>query len=168
MDSRALKVTYAAIFLGLWLALAAQFIPFPVGCNLASSCPADPEGAWSTMWPNALSTCVGVVLVTAEYGRLRSRDAALRGLGMGLIVSGIFLLVWGLSIGYVTSCPANGCPPLTASQWWSLFWPDVIAEMLGIACIAAGSAILITRRRLKVEQVVPSELRRVVPSSPGK
>ena len=166
--SHASQTTLAAVYLGLFLAFAALFIPFPVGCNLDAwpynltnvfhGCPADPEGWWSTMWPNALSTCMGVLLVTTGYGKLRSRNAVLPGLGMGLIVSGFALLVWGLSIGYFTSCPANGCPPLTGSQWWSLFWPDVVADILGIICMAAGLVILINSWRLKPERPVPSVL----------
>ena len=158
-DSRASQTTIAAVYLGLFLAFAAPFILYPVGCNLDAwpynltnvfhGCPASPEGVWSTIWPNALTTCVGVLLVTTGYGRPRSRRAVLPGLGMGLIVSGFALLVWGLSIGYFTSCPANGCPPLTGSQWWSLFWPDVVADILGTVCMAAGSVILITSWQLK-------------------
>ena len=158
-DSHASQMTLAAVYLGLFLAFAALFIPFPVGCNLDAwpynltnmfhGCPASPEGVWSTIWPNALTTCVGVLLVSTGYGKLRSRSAALPGLGMGLIVSGFALLVWGLSIGYFTMCPAVGCPPLTGSQWWSLFWPDVVADILGIVCMAAGLVILITSWRLK-------------------
>ena len=167
-DSHASQMTLAAVYLGLFLAFAALFIPFPVGCNLDAwpynltnvfhGCPADPEGWWSTMWPNALSTCMGVLLVTTGYGKLRSRNAVLPGLGMGLIVSGFALLVWGLSIGYFTSCPANGCPPLTGSQWWSLFWPDMVADILGIVCMAAGLVILITSWRMKPERPIPSVL----------
>jgi len=167
-DSHTSQRTLAAVYLGLFLAFAAPFIPFPVGCNLDAwpynltnvfhGCPASPVGVWSTIWPNALTTCVGVLLVTTGYGKLRSRKAVLPGLGMGLIVSGFVLLVWGLSIGYFTSCPANGCPPLTGSQWWSLFWPDVVADILGIVCMAAGLVILIESWRLKPERPIPSVL----------
>jgi len=162
-DSQASQMTLAAVYLGFFLAFAALFIPFPVGCNLdawpynltnvSHGCPASPEGVWSTIWPNALATCVGVLLVTAGYGKLRSRNAVLPGLGMGLIVSGFALLVWGLSIGYSTMCPANGCPPLTGSQWWSLFWPDVVADILGVVCMATGSVILITGWRSKPDSL---------------
>ncbi len=155
----------AAVYLGLFLAFAAQFIPSPVGCNLTSSCPADPMGAWSTIWPNVLSTCLGVVLLTTGYGRLRSRNGVLPGLGVGLVIGDFFVLVQGLTVGYTTSCPANGCLPLTASQWWSLFWPDVIADMLGTAFMIAGSAILIMRWRPKAQQAVASETSPTVPSS---
>lgn len=167
-SARASQMTLAAIYLGLLLALVAPFIPFPVGCNLDAwpynlthvfhGCPADPEGWWSTMWPNALSACIGALLATTGYGRLRSRDAVLPGLGMGLIVGGFTLLAWGLSVGYFTSCPANGCPPLTGSQWWSLFWPDVVADILGTVCMAAGSFILVNGWRLRPERSVPSAL----------
>jgi len=155
------KMTYATLFLGLFLVLVAFLIPFPVGCNLdawpynltnvSHGCPASPEGAWSTIWPNALTTCFGVILVTSVYGRLRSRNAVIPGLGMGLIVSGFLLLVWGLSIGYSTSCPGNGCPPLTGSQWWSLFWPDVTAEIMGVLCMVAGTVILFASRGSRPE-----------------
>jgi hypothetical protein len=177
-DSHALQRTYGLVDLGFILAFASQFIPFPVGCNLDAwpynltnvfhGCPASPEGVWSTIWPNALSTCVGVVLVTTEYGKLRSRDAVLPGLGVGFMVSGFLLLIQGLTIGYFTSCPANGCLPLTAGQWWSLFWPDVVADTMGTALILAGSAILIMRWRLKAKQATPSEIGPLFPSGPSQ
>jgi hypothetical protein len=168
-DSNASQ-TYGAVYLGLFLAFAAQFIPFPVGCNLDAwpynltnvfhGCPASPEGVWSTIWPNALATCIGTTLATSGYGKIRRREGALPGLGLGLTISGFLLLVWGFSIGYFTSCPANGCPPLTGSQWWSLFWPDVVAESLGAVCIVIGSTMTVTHWRSKGRQLAPGDLGR--------
>jgi hypothetical protein len=173
-EARVPEMAYAAVYLGLFLAFASQFIPFPVGCNLDAwpynltnvfhGCPAGPEGVWSTIWPNTLTTCVGVVLVTTGYGKTRSRDVSLPGLGLGLMISGFVLLVLGLSIGYTTFCPANGCPPLTASQWWSIFWPDVIADILGTTLIIAG-LVLIARWRSKDKWLIRSETSPSIPSS---
>jgi len=173
-EARVPEMTYAAVYLGLFLAFASQFIPFPVGCNLdawpynltsvSHGCPASPVGVWSTIWPNALTACVGVLLVTMGFRKTRLRSVNLPGLGLGLMISGFLLLVWGFSIGYFTSCPANGCPPLTGSQWWSLFWPDVIAELLGVLCIVSGSTMLVKHWRPKGKQAIPSELGRGVAS----
>lgn len=170
-------MTYAAVFLGLFLAFASQFILFPVGCNLDAwpynltnvfhGCPASPEGVWSTTWPNALSSFVGVVSVTWGYGKMRSRNASLPALGLGLMISGFLLLVLGLSVGYTTSCPANGCAPLTASQWWSLFWPDVVADVIGIGLITAGLTITVTSWRSKGKRLTRSETNPSVPPSSG-
>lgn len=142
-------IPYALMLSGVSLLLVASFVPFPVGCNSVGQCPANPQGTWSTVWPNAFSMCLGAVFLTSGYGRLRSPTAMVTGLGVGLVIGGLFLLVSGISIGYVTSCPANGCLPLTGSQWWSLFWPDVIAEAIGAVMIVSGSIILFARVLLR-------------------
>ena len=129
---------YGAVVLGFILILAGQFLSYPVGCNLAGSCPASPEGTWSTIWPNVTLTFIGIVLGTWGFGKARSSASELPGLGLGMAVGGFLLLVSGQSMGYMTMCPSGGCPPLTAGQWWSLFWPDVVAEALGATCIIVG------------------------------
>ena len=134
-----------ASVIGFILALSALFIPFPVGCNFASGCVMSPEGAWSTIWPNILTLNVGFVLVSWGWGVRRSGRLSLPGLGMGMILGGIVLLILGLRISYTTMCPTNGCLPLTASGWWSLFWPDVIAGSLGFLLIVAGSFLVAFR-----------------------
>ncbi len=176
-ESHVSEMAYGAVLLGLCLAFASQFIPFPVGCyldawpynltNVHHGCPAGPDGVWSTIWPNVLTACVGVVLATWGYGKTRSRNARLPGLGLGLMISGFVLLVMGLSVGYTTMCPANGCAPLTASQWWSLFWPDVIVDMLGTGLMVAGLVILIASRRMKDTRLIQSETQQAVPRGPG-
>ena len=162
-EVRAPEMAYVAVLLGLFLAFASQFIPFPAGCNLdawpynlanvSDGCPASPEGVWSTIWPNTLTTCIGVVLATTGYGKARQGNTSLPGLGLGLMISSFVLLVLGQSIGYTTFCPANGCAPLTASQWWALFWPNVIADVLGATLIVAG-LVLIARWRSKDRRLV--------------
>ncbi len=132
---------YAAISAGVVLTIAAEFVSFPVGCNLAQSCPGSPVGTWSTVWPNALTTCIGIVVFSWGSGISKSRNGAVPGVGLGLIISGFVLVVSGLSIGYSPFCPINGCAPLTSTQWWSLFWPDVIAEVLGVALMVAGTGV---------------------------
>ncbi len=138
---------YGVVLMGLFLILAGQFVGFPVGCNLANQCPGDPVGTWSTIWPNALSTFAGIVLTAWGFGKARSGGSQLLPLGLGVAIGGFLLLTSGLSIGYITHCPANGCPPLTTGQWWSLFWPDVIAEGLGSVCIVVGLTLAFLGRR---------------------
>jgi len=67
---------------------------------------------------------------------------------MGLIMGGLVLIAFGSSFGYMTTCPAFGCPPLTSAQWWSLFWPNVLAKIIGASQIVVGSvACFIALRR---------------------
>jgi hypothetical protein len=136
-------VPVAMIAIGFALAVFSPFIAFPVGCNLANSCPADPVGWWSTAWPNVLSLDLGIVLIGGGFGRRGSERSLSVPLGLSLILSGIVLLGLGLSVGYMTSCPANGCPPLTESQSWALFWPNVIADSLGVALLVAGAIVVL-------------------------
>jgi hypothetical protein len=131
------------VAIGIVLVFAAPFIIFPVGCNLAVSCPADPAGTWSTIWPNVLTLDLGLMLVAWGFGRKMPRRLSLMGLGFGGVLSGVVLGLYGSSISYWTSCPASGCPPLTAGVWWSLFWPDVIAESLGVLLVLSGTALVL-------------------------
>ncbi len=128
----------APTVLGVILTLSAFFIPFPVGCNVASSCPMSPLGAWSTIWPNTITICLGFMLAAWGWGAGRSRELSLPGLGVGMVPAGAVLLMLALRISYSTMCPLNGCLPLTGSQWWSLFWPDVVAGSLGVMLMVAG------------------------------
>ncbi len=48
---------------------------------------------------------------------------------------------------YATSCPANGCAPLTSSQWWNLFWPGVAAGSIGVVLVIIGAAMILASRR---------------------
>ena len=138
------RVAIAAAAFGFALALSATFIVFPVACNTAP-CYMNPQGAWSTIWPNVLTIDLGFVLVAWGWGVSRSRRLSLPGLGIGSIQSGIVLLMFGHLIGYTMFCPANGCPSLTLSGWLSLFWPDVIAESLGVLLIVVGSLLVLLR-----------------------
>ncbi len=143
-ESNGPRVAIVAAAFGFVLALSAPFIVFPVGCNTAP-CYMNPQGAWSTIWPNVLTLDLGFVLVAWGWGASRSRRLSLPGLGIGWVLGGIALLMLGLLIGYSTGCPVNGCPPLTTSEWWSLFWPDVIADSLGVLLVFVGSLLVIVR-----------------------
>jgi hypothetical protein len=135
--------------LGIVLALSSLFIIFPIGCYVAS-CPADSAGAWATIWPNVLTLGAGLFLTGwGGYAR-RSPKRSLAGVAIGGISWGVVVLALGLQIGYSTSCLANGCPPLTLGQWWSLFWPDLIADSLGLVLILAGSILLLRWSRSAV------------------
>src|SRR5207245_7827494 len=142
----------AELILGASLIVSSFLVVFPVGCNIASSCPASPFGWWSTFWPNVLAFVVGMMV--AAWGlAARSTRQPLQALGAALVIDGTIMITLGYSVGYETHCPANGCPPLTAGQWWSLFWPDVIAGVLGVVLIAAGFALILVSRRERPEQV---------------
>jgi hypothetical protein len=143
-ESNGSRVAIVAAAFGFVLAVSAPFMVFPVGCNIAT-CYMDPQGAWSTIWPNILTLDLGFVLVAWGWGASRSRRLSLPGLGIGWVLGGIVLLMLGLLIGYSTGCPVNGCPPLTASGWWSLFWPDVIAGSLGVLLVVLGSLLVVLR-----------------------
>jgi hypothetical protein len=137
------------IWPGIALVVLAPFLPFPVGCNLQTvfntslvshGCPASPYGSWSTVWPNVLILDLGLILTGLCLAERRSDGSPLAGLGMGLIMSGIVLIAFGSSFSYIMFCPANGCAPLTGGAWWSLFWPNVVAESLGAILIVVGCA----------------------------
>ena len=156
-DSSGKRVGIVAAAFGVILALSAQFIVFPVGCNIGTSCPASPGGVWSTIWPNVLTLNLGFVLVGWGFGASRSGRLSLPGLGIGWILGGIVLLMLGLLIGYSTWCPASGCPPLTSGGWWSLFWPDVIADSLGVLLIIGGSLLVKLRWPRLEDNIIPTE-----------
>ena len=137
------------LILGASLVVSSFFVVFPVGCNIASACPASPFGWWSTFWPNVLTFVVGMMVAAWGLAVARSMRLPLQTLGAALVIDGTVLITLGYSVGYETWCPANGCPPLTAGGWWSLFWPDVIAGVLGVVLIAAGFTLILVSRRRK-------------------
>jgi len=137
------------LILGASLVVSSFFVIFPVGCNIASSCPASPFGWWSTLWPNVLAFVVGMMVAAWGLAAARSTRLPLQALGAALVIDGTVLITLGYSVGYETGCPFNGCPPLTAGQWWSIFWPDVMAGVLGVVLIAAGFALIFVSRRGK-------------------
>ena len=139
----------ALIWPGIAMVLLSPFLPFPVGCNLQTvfntslvshGCPASPYGSWSTVWPNVLVLDLGLILTGLCLAERRSDGSPLAGLGMGSMMSGIVLIAFGSSFSYIMFCPANGCAPLTGGAWWSLFWPNVVAESLGAILIVVGCA----------------------------
>jgi hypothetical protein len=134
-----------ASLLGIVLTLSALFIIFPVGCNISNGCSMSPEGTWSTIWPNTLMLILGFVLAAWGWGASRSRRLSLPSLGIGMIPGGLVVLMLALRTGYTTFCPANGCLPLTAREWWSLYLPNVIAGSLGVLLIAIGSLLVLLR-----------------------
>jgi hypothetical protein len=142
--------------LGILITVLAPFIPFPVGCNLQTwfnhtnvshGCPADPIGTWSTVWPNVLLLDIGLVFTSIGLASAKPDRSPVVGAGMGLIMGGLFLIAFS-SFSYITNCPANGCAPLTSAEWWSLFWPNVLAKIIGASQIVVGSvACFIALRR---------------------
>lgn len=139
----------ALLVIGSILLLSSILVVYPVGRSAPNNngCPQDPEWWWLTRWPNVLSFDMGVVLAVTGLGSVRMRRGKgsqffffppLAPLGYSLIASGVVLLLLGQMVSYVTHCPANGCPPLTQAQWWSLFWPNVIADALGSMLIVSG------------------------------
>lgn len=151
------RLVVGAVVLGIVLVVSGPWIVFPIGCGFAISCPASPEGWWSTNWLNVLVFDLGVVLVGWGIGVWRSGRSFSVPLDVALTFSGIVFVVLGLSVGYSTSCPGNGCPPLTASQWWNLFWPDVIADTLGVILVVVGSVTMLLARRKPVSNGSASE-----------
>jgi hypothetical protein len=153
-------------WLGILFTIVAVFFPFPVGCNLQSwyntsnishGCPADPVGTWSSAWPNVLLLEIGLVFASVGLASAKPDRSKVVGVGMGLIMGGLVLIALGSSFSYMTSCPANGCPPLTSAGWWSLFWPNVLAEAIGAGQIGVGSAaclITLLRQRVALSPVV--------------
>ena len=144
------------VVLGVILVVSSHYIAFPIGCNVSSSCTPDPVGFWSTNWLNVLILDLGIVLVGWGLGMWWSGRLLSVPLGIALILAGIVLLAGGLTVSYAMSCLSSGLGsggrtgPLTfSSEWFAIFWPDVIAGSLGIILIAVGGvAILLARRRL--------------------
>jgi hypothetical protein len=136
--------------LGLVIVVLAPFIPFPISCNLQTwynptnvshGCPADPWGTWSTVWPNVLLFDLGLAFASIGLASAKPDRSPLVGAGMGLAMGGLALIAFGYSFTlYFTSCPANGCPPLTSAQWWSFFWPNVLAKIIGASQVVVGTA----------------------------
>jgi hypothetical protein len=154
------KLTVVVTSLGILITVLAIFTPFPVGCNLQTwfnhtnvsyGCPASPFGSWSTVWPNVLLLDIGLVFSSIGLASAKPDRSPVVGAGMGVIMGGLVLVAFGSSFSYITSCPANGCPPLTSAQWWSLFWPNILANIIGASQIVVGSmACLIALRRQRV------------------
>jgi hypothetical protein len=151
--------------LGIAIVVLSPFIPFPVGCNLDTwfnptnvhhGCPAAPIGTWSTIWPNVLSLDLGLVFASIGLGSAKPDRSPVVGAGMGLIMRGLVLIAFGSSFSYMTMCPLNGCPPLTSAQWRSLFWPDVLAGVVGAGQVVAGivACIIVRLRRKAARSVV--------------
>jgi hypothetical protein len=131
---------------GVAMALLGPFVFLPIGCN-TGQCTMDPTGTWSTIWPNVLVLELGLVLAGLGMAERRPERLRLAGLGFGLIVGGVALLILGSVYSLFTFCPVNGCPPLTGSAWWSVFWPNVVAQSLGAVLVAAGSAAVLIAAR---------------------
>jgi hypothetical protein len=147
--------------LGVVVIVLAPLTPFPVGCNLqtwfnphpniSSGCPADPIGTWSTIWPNVLLVEIGLVFASIGLASAKPDRSPVVGAGMGLIMGGLVLMAFGSSFTYITMCPEGGCPPLTSAEWWSLFWPNVLAQIVGASQIVVGSmACFIALRKQRV------------------
>lgn len=147
--------------LGVVVMVLAPLTPFPVGCNMqtwfnphpniSSGCPADPMGTWSTIWPNVLLLELGLVFASIGLALAKPERSPLVGAGMGLIMGGLVLIAFGSSFDYMTMCPEGGCPPLTSTGWWSLFWPNVLAKIIGASQMAVGTtACIIALRRQRV------------------
>jgi hypothetical protein len=146
--------------LGILITVLAPFTPFPVGCNLqtwfnhsnvSQGCTVSPIGTWSTVWPDVLLLDIGLLFASIGMASAKPDRSPVVGAGMGLMMGGLILIAFGYSSGYMTSCPANGCLSLTSSQWWSLFWPDVLAQIIGASQIVVGTVTcLIAVRRPRV------------------
>jgi hypothetical protein len=137
--------------LGILFVVLAPFIPFPISCNLQTwynptnvshGCPADPWGTWSTVWPNVLLLEVGLLFASIGLASAKPDRSPLVGSGMGLAMGGLALIAFEYSfVFYMTSCAANGCLPLTSAQWWSFFWPNVLAKIIGASQVVVGAAV---------------------------
>jgi hypothetical protein len=137
-------------WLGVLIVVLAPLTPFPVGCNLQTwfnphpnisyGCSASPIGTWSTVWPNVLLLDIGLVFASIGLASAKPDRSPVVGAGMGLIMGALVLIAFGSSSGGITMCPANGCLPPTSAQWWSLYWPNVLARIIGAGQIVVGSA----------------------------
>jgi hypothetical protein len=137
--------------LGIVIVVLAPFIPFPISCNLQTwynptnvshGCPANPWGTWSTVWPNVLLLDLGLVFASIGLASAKPDRSPLAGAGMGLAMGGLALIAFGYSfIFYLMMCPEGGCPPLTSAQWWSFFWPNVLAKIIGASQVVVGAAV---------------------------
>lgn len=155
---------------GVFVTVLAPFIPFPVGCNLQTwfnhtnvshGCSASPIGTWSTVWPNVLLLDIGLVFASIGLASAKPNRSPAVGAGMGLMVGGLILIAFGSSFSYMTMCPANGCPPLTSAEWWSMFWPNVLAKIVGAGQTVAGTAacfIALRTQRAALPQAVTTPI----------
>lgn len=151
------KKLTAVTSLGILITVLAPLIPFPVGCNLQTwfnptnvshGCPASPVGTWSTVWPNVLLLDVGLLFASIGLASAKPDRSPVVGAGVGLIMGGLVLIAFGHSSGYLTMCPENGCAPLTSAEWWSMNWPNVLAQIVGASQVVVGSvACFIALRR---------------------
>jgi hypothetical protein len=166
-DAASWKKLTLVTSLGMVITVVAIFTPFPVGCNLqtwfnphpniSSGCAADPIGTWSTIWPNVLLLEIGLVFASIGLASAKPDRSPVVGAGMGLIMGGLVLIAFGSSFSYMTMCPEGGCRPLTSGQWWSLFWPNVLAQIVGASQIVIGSVaccIAVLRQRAALSSAV--------------
>lgn len=142
------------VVLGVILVVSSRYIAFPVGCNVTPSCTPDPVGFWSTNWLNVLILDFGIVLVGWGLGMWWSGRLLSVPLGIALILAGIVLLAGGLTVSYAMSCLSSGLgyggctgPTTFSSEWFVIFWPDVIAGSFGIILIAVGAVVVLLARR---------------------
>jgi len=160
--------------LGIVIMVLAPFIPFPVSCNLqtwfsphpniSSGCPANPMGSWSTIWPNVFLLEAGILFASIGLASAKPERSLLVGAGLGLMMGGFALIAFGSSFTYMTMCPEGGCPPLTSAQWWSLFWPDVTAKIIGASQVVVG-AMTCSFAFLRGRQVTLSQEMATIPVS---
>jgi len=75
----------------------------------------------------------------------------IQALGFAFIVLGIFLFMLGLIDGpeLSTSCPANGCPPVSLPWYW---WVPTASFFSGITLVMVGIVLLIVARGMKPKQ----------------
>ncbi len=126
---------------GLLITCVSQFLVFPIGC-VVKDCTPDPASTWATILPNVLLLVTGVGIFPWGLGKRESVSLSRAGRGVGAILGGLVLLVFGFSVGYSPYCAAAGCQAPTLKGWWLIYWPDIIAELGGLGLIIAGSATL--------------------------
>jgi len=135
-----------ALTLGLVLVLASTAILFPAGCNLPGFvCYMQPSSFWATYWPNFLMIDAGFILLSVGSFKAAKPASPLRiSLGFGALLSGAILLLPSVGIGanapvVITFCGADGCPSLTFSQFWSLYWYNYAALAVGFFLVLVGA-----------------------------
>jgi hypothetical protein len=137
------------LLIGIALVIASTLVLFPVGCNSPGfECFQQPSTFWTTYWPNFLAIDAGFVLLA--LGAFRTVGQALPHripIGFGLLLSGIILLLPSIGLGAnapdaVSSCNVNGCPPMTSSQFWSLYWYNYAALAVGLSLVLIGTGLV--------------------------
>jgi hypothetical protein len=94
---------------------------------------------------------IGLVFASIGLASAKPDRSPIVGAGMGLLMGGLVLIAFGSSFTYMTNCPENGCLPLTSAQWWSLYWPNVLAKIIGAGqMVVGGTACFIALRRQRV------------------